>query len=172
VYSFGVVLLEVLCARPPLVRSLDKKKASLVVWFQRCYNEGVIIEEMVDSFIKDSITDECLKCYCQMVLGCLHDDGNQRLSMSDVVGALEFALQLNMNEEDSKFGETQEKEKGEQRVNLSQFTIDYRSDSQFTSSGDDYESHTSKVSSISATTEDQPLFSATIFSENGNPIAR
>jgi serine/threonine protein kinase len=172
VYSFGVVLLEVLCARPPLVRSLDKKKASLVVWFQRCYNEGVIIEEMVDSFIKDSITDECLKCYCQMALGCLHDDGNQRLSMSDVVGALEFALQLNMNEEDSKFGETQEKEKGEQRVNLSQFTIDDGSDSQFTSSGDDYESHTSKVSSISATTEDQPLFSATIFSENGNPIAR
>ncbi|WJX80809.1 hypothetical protein P8452_63758 [Trifolium repens] len=166
VYSFGVVLLEVLCARPPLVRSLDKKKASLVVWFQRCYNEGVIIEEMVDSFIKDSITDECLKCYCQMVLGCLHDDGNQRLSMSDVVGALEFALQLSMSDEDSKFGEFQEKEKSEQ------FMIDDGSDMQFTSSGDDYESHTSKVSSISATTEDQPLFSATIFSENGNPIAR
>jgi serine/threonine protein kinase len=166
VYSFGVVLLEVLCARPPLVRSLDKKKASLVVWFQRCYNEGVIIEEMVDSFIKDSITDECLKCYCQMALGCLHDDGNQRLSMSDVVGALEFALQLSMSDEDSKFGEFQEKEKSEQ------FMIDDGSDMQFTSSGDDYESHTSKVSSISATTEDQPLFSATIFSENGNPIAR
>ncbi|KAK2359578.1 receptor protein kinase FERONIA [Trifolium repens] len=166
VYSFGVVLLEVLCARPPLIRSLDKKKASLVVWFQRCYNEGVIIEEMVDSFIKDSITDECLKCYCQMVLGCLHDDGNQRLSMSDVVGALEFALQLSMSDEDSKFGEFQEKEKSEQ------FMIDDGSDMQFTSSGDDYESHTSKVSSISATTEDQPLFSATIFSENGNPIAR
>ncbi|XP_045793497.1 receptor-like protein kinase FERONIA [Trifolium pratense] len=171
VYSFGVVLLEVLCARPPLIRSLDKKKASLAVWFQRCYNEGVVIEEMVDPFIKDSITDECFKCYCQMVLSCLHEDGNQRLSMSDVVGALEFALQLNMSEEDSKFGEI--KEKSEQRVKLSEFTIDDASDSQFTSSGDDYdESHTSKVSSISATTEDQPLFSATIFSENGNPRAR
>jgi hypothetical protein len=59
--SFGVVLLEVLCARPPLVRSLEKKKASLVVWFQRCCNEGEIIEEMVDPFIKDSLTSECLK---------------------------------------------------------------------------------------------------------------
>ncbi|MCI36843.1 feronia receptor-like kinase, partial [Trifolium medium] len=81
-----------------------------------------------------------------MALRCLHDDGNQRMSMSDVVGALEFALQLNMSEEDSKFGEIKEKEKSEQRVTLSQFTIDDASDSQFTSSGDDYESHTSKVS--------------------------
>ncbi|PNX63494.1 feronia receptor-like kinase, partial [Trifolium pratense] len=70
-----------------------------------------------------------------MVLSCLHDDGNQRLSMSDVVGALEFALQLNMSEEDSKFGEI--KEKSEQRVKLSEFMIDDASDSQFTSSGDD-----------------------------------
>jgi serine/threonine protein kinase len=172
VYSFGVVLLEVLCARPPLVRSLEKKKASLVVWFQRCYKEGRIIEELVDPFIKDSITDECLKCYCQMVLSCLHDDGNQRMSMSDVVGALEFALQLVMNEEDSKFGETKEKEKSEQRLHLPQFTSDDGSGVCFTSSSDDYGSHDSKVSTISTSTEEQPMLSATVFSEIGNPRAR
>ncbi|WJX75356.1 hypothetical protein P8452_58897 [Trifolium repens] len=172
VYSFGVVLLEVLCARPPLVRSLEKKKASLVVWFQRCYKEGRIIEELVDPFIKDSITDECLKCYCQMVLSCLHDDGNQRMSMSDVVGALEFALQLVMSEEDSKFGETKEKEKSEQKLQLPQFTSEDGSGVCFTSSSDDYGSHDSKVSTISTSTEEQPMLSATVFSEIGNPRAR
>ncbi|KEH21724.1 putative protein kinase RLK-Pelle-CrRLK1L-1 family [Medicago truncatula] len=172
VYSFGVVLLEVLCARPPLVRSSEKKKASLVVWFQKCYNEGVIIEEMVDPFIKDSITSECLKCYCQMVLSCLHDDGNQRMSMSDVVGALEFALQLEMSEEDTKSGWTHEKEKSEERQQVSQFTSEDGSDVCFTSSSDDYGSQTSKVSTISASTEDQHLLYATVFSEIGNPRAR
>jgi serine/threonine protein kinase len=51
VYSLGVVLLEVLCARPPLVRDLDKKTASLVCWFQTCYNEGVAIKKRVDPFL-------------------------------------------------------------------------------------------------------------------------
>jgi len=172
VYSFGVVLLEVLCARAPLVRSLEKKKASLVFWFQRCYNEGVIIEEMVDPSIKDSITAECLKSYCQMVLSCLHDDGNQRMSMSDVVGALEFALQLEMSEEDTKFVWTHDKEKSEERQQVSQFTSEDGSDVRFTSSSDDYETQTSKASTNSASTEEQPLFSATVFSEIGNPKAR
>ncbi|XP_058736490.1 receptor-like protein kinase FERONIA [Vicia villosa] len=172
VYSFGVVLLEVLCARPPLIRSVDKKNVSLVVRFQRCYKEGVIIEEMVDPFIKDSITEECLKCYCQMVLSCLHDDGSQRMSMSDVVGALEFALQLEMSEEDSKFGGTQEKEKSEQRIQYPKFPSDDGSDMRFTSSSGDYGSNTSKVSTISVTSETQPLFSTDVFSEVGNPKAR
>ncbi|PNX84696.1 receptor-like protein kinase FERONIA-like protein [Trifolium pratense] len=170
VYSFGVVLLEVLCARPPLVRSSEKKKASLVIWFQRCYKEGLIVEELVDPFIRDSITSESLKCYCQMVLSCLHDDGNQRMSMSDVVGALEFALQLVTTEEDSKFGWTKEKEKSEQRL-LPHFTSEDGSDV-FTSSSDDYGSQTSKVSTISTSTEGQPMLSATVFSEIGNPKAR
>jgi len=110
VYSFGVVLLEVLCARPPLDHSLDKKKVSMVALFKKCYNDGVVVEEMVDPFIKDSITSECLKCYCQMVLSCLLGDGNERMSMSDVVGTLELALKLVMSGEDSKFDVTQKEE--------------------------------------------------------------
>ncbi|RHN44453.1 putative protein kinase RLK-Pelle-CrRLK1L-1 family [Medicago truncatula] len=100
VYSFGVVLLEVLCARPPLVRNLDKNTASLVCWFKRCYEEGVAIEQIVDPFLRDSITGECLEYYCKLALSCLHDDGIQRPSMSQVVGGLEFALQLVVSEED------------------------------------------------------------------------
>ncbi|WJX80815.1 hypothetical protein P8452_63763 [Trifolium repens] len=84
----------------------------------------------------------------------------------------EFALELVMGEEDSKFSETGENEKSAQRLWLPQFTSDDGSDKCFTSSSDDYGSHTSKVSTISASTEDQPLFSGSAFSEIGNPRAR
>ncbi|RHN44467.1 putative non-specific serine/threonine protein kinase [Medicago truncatula] len=89
----------------------------MVALFKKCYNEGVIVEEMVDPFIKDSITSECLKFYCQMVLSCLHGDGNQRMSMSDVVGTLELALKLVMSGENSKFDATQEREELKHRLN-------------------------------------------------------
>ena len=102
VYSFGVVLLEVLCARPPLVRDLDKNTASLVCWFKKCYDEGVAIEQIVDPLLRGSITEECLKYYCKLALSCLHDDGTQRPSMSQVVTGLEYALQMEVSEEGSQ----------------------------------------------------------------------
>ncbi|KEH21704.1 putative protein kinase RLK-Pelle-CrRLK1L-1 family [Medicago truncatula] len=144
VYSFGVVLLEVLCARPPLVRDLDKNTASLVCWFQKCHNEGVAIEQIVDPFLRDSITVECLKYYCKLALSCLHDDGTQRPSMSQVVGGLEFALQLVVSEEDSQFGMTQK-----DRTYMS----DEWSDLHF------MRSHTYKESTVSARlgTREQPF---------------
>ncbi|XP_061359966.1 receptor-like protein kinase FERONIA [Gastrolobium bilobum] len=170
VYSFGVVLLEVLCARPPLVRTLDKQKASLVDWVRRCYEEGEI-DQTVDPFLKDSITDECLKCYCQMALSCLLDDGNQRPSMSDVVGTLEFAMQLVDSEEDKKFGGTQEVGDREKMLQLPQFKSDEGSDVRFTSS-DESGSKSSNVTTVSASTEEHALVSALVFSEIGNPRAR
>ncbi|KAK7295497.1 hypothetical protein RJT34_18406 [Clitoria ternatea] len=91
VYSFGVVLLEVLCARRPLVRTFGKQKVSLVDWFRRCYDGGEI-NQMVDPFIKDSISVGCMKSYSQLAMSCLLDDGNQRPSMSDDVGVLEFVM--------------------------------------------------------------------------------
>ncbi|XP_057436131.1 receptor-like protein kinase FERONIA [Lotus japonicus] len=179
VYSFGVVLLEVLSARPPLVRNLEKNKVSLVDWFRRCYEQGGIyeIEEIVDPYLKDSISDDCLRCYCQMALSCLHDDGNQRPAMSDVVGVLEFALQLVVvSEEDRRrrFGGTQEEGiESEQRLSRFIGDGDHESGGVLFTSSDDFGSGTSKVTTVSASTEEEnPLVSATVFSEIGNPSAR
>ncbi|KAJ1376733.1 Serine-threonine/tyrosine-protein kinase, catalytic domain [Sesbania bispinosa] len=172
VYSFGVVLLEVLCGRPPFVRTMDKKKANLVDWVRKCYDKGEI-EQTVDPFIKDSVTVECLKCYSQMAMSCLHDDGNQRPSMSDVVGALQFALQLvEGEEEDNKFGGTQEDGNSKERLLFPQFIMsDEGSDVRFTST-DESGTQSSKVTVVSDSTEEHPSVSAIVFSEIGNPRAR
>ncbi|KAK7295476.1 hypothetical protein RJT34_18385 [Clitoria ternatea] len=107
VYSFGVVLLEVLCGRPPLDHTLVSEKVSLVDWVRRCYDEGEILQT-VDPFLKDGISAECLECYCQMALSCVHDDRNQRPLTTDVIEALEIALHLVETQEDNNLGGIQE----------------------------------------------------------------
>ncbi|KAL2335423.1 hypothetical protein Fmac_016636 [Flemingia macrophylla] len=93
VYSFGVVLFELLCARPPLIRTTDKKQVSLADWARHCYKNGTIAQ-IVDPALKGRIAPECLKKFCEIGVSCLLDDGTQRPSMNDVVWMLEFALQL------------------------------------------------------------------------------
>ncbi|MCH97314.1 receptor-like protein kinase feronia-like, partial [Trifolium medium] len=162
VYSFGVVLLEVLCARPPLVRDLDKKTASLVCWFQRCYDDGVAIEQIVDPLLRDSITSECLNCYCKLALSCLHDDGSQRPTMSQVVGDLEFALKLVVSEEDSQVGKAQKEGRYMKGPHFSQFMSDEESNLHVV------RSHTYKESTVSAWPSSQEY----PFSEIQNPRPR
>ncbi|KAL6324577.1 hypothetical protein AAG906_013389 [Vitis piasezkii] len=93
VYSFGVVLFEVLCARPPVIKSEDNDRVSLGVWGPCCFQEGTL-DQIVDPHLKGDIAPECLNKFGEIAVSCLLRDGIERPSMSDVVWGLEFALQL------------------------------------------------------------------------------
>ncbi|TKY65061.1 Receptor protein kinase FERONIA [Spatholobus suberectus] len=93
VYSFGVVLLEVLSGRQPLLRMVEKQQMSLVHWAKHLYHKGSLVE-IVDPALKGQIAPECLRKFGEVALSCLLEDGTQRPSMNDVVGMLEFVLQL------------------------------------------------------------------------------
>jgi serine/threonine protein kinase len=93
VYSFGVVLFEILCARPPLIRTAEKRQVSLADWGRYCYKNGML-GSIVDPSVKWSIAPECLRKFGEIAVSCLLDDGTLRPSMNDVVWMLEFALQL------------------------------------------------------------------------------
>ncbi|KAE8685228.1 putative Malectin/receptor-like protein kinase family protein [Hibiscus syriacus] len=93
VYSFGVVLCEILCARPPLIRSAEKAQISLAPWFQQCRQNGTL-DKIIDPFLKGKIVPECLKKFTEVVMNCLDDEGTERPSMDAVVWGLQFALQL------------------------------------------------------------------------------
>ena len=47
-----------------------------------------------DPNLRDEVVSECLKKFGEIVDSCLRNDGIERPAMSEVVWALEFALQL------------------------------------------------------------------------------
>ncbi|XP_022759149.1 receptor-like protein kinase FERONIA [Durio zibethinus] len=93
VYSFGVVLFEVLCARPAVDISLEDDQIGLAGWALKCI-ENETIEQIIDPYLKGKIAPECLRVFAEIAKTCLHEVGVERPKMSDVVGMLEFALEL------------------------------------------------------------------------------
>ncbi|XP_031250092.1 probable receptor-like protein kinase At2g39360 [Pistacia vera] len=100
VYSFGVVMLEVLCGRPVIDPSLPREKMNLVEWAINCQKRGHL-EDIVDPKIMDQIKPESLKKFGEIVEKCLAESGLDRPSMGDVLWNLEYAFQLQGNEEKS-----------------------------------------------------------------------
>ncbi|XP_011099030.1 receptor-like protein kinase FERONIA [Sesamum indicum] len=92
VYSFAIVLLEVLCARPAIIPSLPKEQVNLAEWAKFCYRKGTF-EQIIDSNLKDQIAPECLKKFVETAIHCISDKGIDRPAMSDVLWMLEFAMQ-------------------------------------------------------------------------------
>ena len=93
VYSFGVVLFEVLCARPAVIPDAPEKQVCLAEWGRRSYRKGALVRIM-DQNLRDEVAPECLKKFGEIADSCVRDKGIERPPMSDVVWALEFALQL------------------------------------------------------------------------------
>ncbi|XP_059670464.1 receptor-like protein kinase FERONIA [Cornus florida] len=93
VYSFRVVLLELLCARLPIVTSLPRKQVNLVEWGRCCCRKGNL-DQIVDPHLRGQIAPECLRKFGEIACSCLRDHGIERPSINDVVWGLEFALQL------------------------------------------------------------------------------
>ncbi|GFY86940.1 malectin/receptor-like protein kinase family protein [Actinidia rufa] len=71
VYAFGMVLLEVLCARKPFDYSLDEDQKPL--------------------------QPDCLREFVKIAWKCVLERGAERPSMDEVVGNLQIALQLQQN---------------------------------------------------------------------------
>ncbi|KAK9933035.1 hypothetical protein M0R45_020248 [Rubus argutus] len=98
VYSLGVVLFEVLCARPAVIQTEELKQVNLAEWTKSCYHNGEL-DQIIDPSLSGNIAAECLNKFTEVAISCLHDNGTERPSMTDVVRGLELALQLQQSAE-------------------------------------------------------------------------
>ncbi|KAG8387235.1 hypothetical protein BUALT_Bualt02G0000300 [Buddleja alternifolia] len=91
-YSFGVVLLEVLCGRPTLDTRMAEDEQILAKWARENINTGKI-GEIVASNLRDEISKDSLKAFVEIAEKCLHEEPKKRPTMAQVVLQLEFALE-------------------------------------------------------------------------------
>ncbi|KAG5560757.1 hypothetical protein RHGRI_003936 [Rhododendron griersonianum] len=91
VYAFGVVLLEVLCGRPPLDDRLEEEQISLINW-AKMYIEKGKLDRIMDPSINGTTTPHSLKYFAKLANNCLHTEPKKRPTMSEVVQRLEIAM--------------------------------------------------------------------------------
>nr|XP_043623279.1 nodulation receptor kinase-like [Erigeron canadensis] len=90
IYSFGVVLFEVLCGRLCIGSNYGDHQ-SFVGFVRKCYEENKI-KEIVFGGIKDEINHHSLEEYTKIAYQCLMRNREERPLMDDILKALESAL--------------------------------------------------------------------------------
>ena len=88
VFSFGVVLLELLSGRQPIHKSTGKEE-SLVIWATpRLQDSRRVIRELVDPQLKGNFPEEEVQIMAYIAKECLLSDPDTRPTMSEVVQIL------------------------------------------------------------------------------------
>ncbi|KAJ9538153.1 hypothetical protein OSB04_030886 [Centaurea solstitialis] len=93
VYAFGVVMLEVLCGKQAVDRSLGEEQRSLARWAQESIKEGKL-NQIVDVNLRGRFSPKCLKEVARLADRCLQSHPKQRPTMAEVVMGLESVLAL------------------------------------------------------------------------------
>ncbi|MCL7027648.1 hypothetical protein MKW94_021761 [Papaver nudicaule] len=97
VYSYGVVLLELLTSQKAIDFTRDQDDVNLAVYVNRLVNSDAIME-VVDSKLLDNepsaTTLTSMKLFADLALACLREKKTERPSMKDVVEELQSILTM------------------------------------------------------------------------------
>ncbi|XP_051124166.1 putative receptor-like protein kinase At5g39000 [Andrographis paniculata] len=95
-YSFGVLLLEVLCGKPAVDNGADEDKRILTMWAQDYISKGEF-HEIIDPYLTEEISHDSLTTFVRVAERCLHDEPKKRPAIAHVIINLEFALEQQEN---------------------------------------------------------------------------
>ena len=102
VYAFGVVLFEVLCARPAVDMELEEEQQSLSQWAKHCVKKGTL-EQIIDPYLMGKIAPESLKVFASIAYRCVLDQRLKRPKMAHVLNNLVRALELQQSADAGEF---------------------------------------------------------------------
>ncbi|KAL3696069.1 hypothetical protein R1sor_010145 [Riccia sorocarpa] len=93
VYSFGVILLQLVTAKPAVDRSRKNANYNIVAWARECVRLGRF-EEVVDpNLIQDGYNQETMMLMVRLALRCCGEELKERPTMSQISQSLEQALE-------------------------------------------------------------------------------
>ncbi|KAG7962787.1 hypothetical protein I3843_09G084100 [Carya illinoinensis] len=85
VFSFGVLLIEIITGRRNAGFHRTKRAPSLVAFAWTLWNEGNPVLELMDPLLKESCSPDEFLRYLHIGLLCVQEDANERPTMSSVV---------------------------------------------------------------------------------------
>ncbi|KAK9058881.1 hypothetical protein SSX86_023725 [Deinandra increscens subsp. villosa] len=97
IYSFGVVLFEILCGISAYETSGYINNQQYLGPLAKNHYEHNKLNELVFEGIKEQIVPQSLSIYAKIAYNCLHDDRNQRPTASEVVAQLNEAKDFHVD---------------------------------------------------------------------------
>ncbi|XVE84199.1 hypothetical protein DITRI_Ditri16bG0151100 [Diplodiscus trichospermus] len=90
IFSFGVVLLELITGRKALNGSCAREERVLVDWARPMLKDGMNILELADPLLRGHFSKSTLKKALEVASICIQENANSRPSINDVVIALNY----------------------------------------------------------------------------------
>ncbi|KAI3469980.1 hypothetical protein Pfo_026643 [Paulownia fortunei] len=94
VYSYGVVLLELLTGRKPVDMSQPSGQENLVTWARPILREKDRLEELADPRLDGKYPKEDFFRVCTIAAACVAPDASQRPTMGEVVQSLKMVQRI------------------------------------------------------------------------------
>ncbi|MFS7915069.1 putative protein kinase RLK-Pelle-CrRLK1L-1 family [Helianthus anomalus] len=96
IYSFGVVLFEILCGRRAYIENGANRFLSTLVKY---HSGKKTLEEIIYPDIRNQMSTGSLRIYVELAYSCINDDRANRPNMDKILEELEKALKLQLRRE-------------------------------------------------------------------------